>query len=550
MLTPKQEAYCQALARGMTQRRAYIEAYPHAAKWKPESIDAKASALFAEDKVRIRYEELVEEAARASVASRAAVIDRMAALNAHSAKIAVEKARQGVIDKDAAKVMVDTGAKLLDVLPDEREAPDGALRTYDFGLLIGRAFIDLHRDIAAHLHEEYIEKGGRGSLKSSHISSEIVAGVTSVKGRNALCMRNRSNKLRTSVYAEIKKAARRMGVADEFAWGKSPLQAVHKPTGNVIYFFGADNVNPEDSPLKGLTPEEGYIAYVWFEEASQFPGYGYVRNVKQTVLRGGGELPTWTFLSYNPPISVNSWVNREAREPQEGRIVHHSHWRDAPREWLGEAFVANAEALAKRNPKAYRHEYDGVATGTGANVIDPEIIEVRPITDEEREALDNIAHGVDAGSVHPWVHERVAYDVDEHVLWFLDEDSATGSEAHDTKTAPLLAERLEGWDEEDDDLWCDSAAKGMILYYQQQGLHARKAYKQGVNSPSERVRWFNRLTKIIIDPNTCPLAAEQIPALEYVITPSGDITETLPKVDDDTLDAAGYAASVWIRQGL
>ena len=140
--------------------------------------------------------------------------------------------------------------------------------------------------------------------------------------------------------------------------------------------------------------------------------------------------------------------------------------------------------------------------------------------------------------------------MDEHVLRLLNEDSATGSEAHDTKTAPLLAERLEEWDEEDADLWCDSAAKGMILYYQQQGLHARKAYKQGVNSPSERVRWFNRLTKIVIDPNTCPLAAEQIPALEYVITPSGDITETLPKVDDDTLDAAGYAASVWIRQGL
>lgn len=550
MLTPKQEAYCQALARGMTQRRAYIEAYPHAVKWKPESIDAKASALFAEDKVRIRYEELVEEAARASVASRAAVIDRMAALNAHSAKIAVEKARQGVIDKDAAKVMVDTGAKLLDVLPDEREAPDGALRTYDFGLLIGRAFIDLHRDIAAHLHEEYIEKGGRGSLKSSHISSEIVAGVTSVKGRNALCMRNRSNKLRTSVYAEIKKAARRMGVADEFAWGKSPLQAVHKPTGNVIYFFGADNVNPEDSPLKGLTPEEGYIAYVWFEEASQFPGYGYVRNVKQTVLRGGGELPTWTFLSYNPPISVNSWVNREAREPQEGRIVHHSHWRDAPREWLGEAFVANAEALAKRNPKAARHEYDGEEVGTGANVIDPEIIEVRPITDEERDALDNISHGVDAGSVHPWVHMRVAYDVEDGSLWLLDEDTATGHDAHDTRTAPLLAERLEEYGEEDADLWCDSAAKGMILYYRQQGLSARKAYKQGVNPPAERVRWLNRCSRIVIDPERCPMAAEQFPALEYVTTPSGDITETLPKVNDDTIDAVGYAASVWIRQGL
>ena len=550
MLTAPQEKYCQARARGLSQRQAYREAYPKSAKWKDSAVDSQACRLEALPKVSARLEELQEAAAKEAVASRAAVIDRMAALNAHAAKIAMDGAMQGFIDKDAANTMMATGSKLLDVLPDEGARAEGAPRVYDFGLLIGRAFIDLHRDIAAHLYEEYIEKGGRGSLKSSHISTEIVGGVTSVKGRNALCMRNRSNKLRTSVYAEIKKAARRMGVTDEFTWGKSPLQAVHRPTGNVIYFFGADNVNPEDSPLKGLTPEEGYIAYVWFEEASQFPGYGYIRNVKQTVLRGGGELPTWTFLSYNPPISVNSWVNREAREAQEGRIVHRSHWRDAPREWLGEAFVANAEALAKRNPKAARHEYDGEAIGTGANVIDPEIIEVRPITDEERDALDNISHGVDAGSVHPWVHMRVAYDVDEGVLWLLDEDTATGHDAHDTQTAPLLAERLGQFGEEDADLWCDSAAKGMILYYRQQGLNARKAYKQGVNSPAERVRWLNRCTSIVIDPETCPMAAEQFPALEYVITPAGDITETLPKVDDDTIDAVGYAASVWIRQGL
>lgn len=550
MLTASQEKYCQARARGLSQRQAYREAYPKSAKWKDSSVDVAASKLEATAKVSQRLEELKEAAAREAVASRAAVIDRMAALNAHAAKIAMEKARQGVIDKDAAKAMIDTGTKLLDVLPDEHENPDGALRVYDFGKLLGRAFIDVHRDIAEHEHEEYWFEGGRGSLKSSTIAAEIVGGVTSVRGRNAICMRNRTNKLRTSVYAEIKKAAKRMGVADEFTWGKSPLQVTHKPTGNVIYFFGADNVNPEDSPLKGLTPEDGYFAYVWFNEASQFPGYAYIRNVKQTVLRGGDEEPTWTLIDYNPPISVNAWVNRESKQHQDGRIVHRSHWKDAPRNWLGEAFVAVAEALKKRNPKAYRHEYDGEAIGTGANVIDPEIIDVRTITQEERDALANISHGVDAGSVHPWVHMRVAYDVDEGTLWLLNEDTATGHDAHDTKTAPLLAERLEEFDEVDADLWCDSAAKGMILYYQQQGLHARKAYKQGVNSPTERVRWLNRCTSIIIDPETCPMAAEQFPALEYVITPAGDITETLPKVDDDTIDAVGYAASVWIRQGL
>ena len=46
--------------------------------------------------------------------------------------------------------MMATGSKLLDVLPDDTGKADGILRVYDFGLLIGRAFIDLHRSIIAH----------------------------------------------------------------------------------------------------------------------------------------------------------------------------------------------------------------------------------------------------------------------------------------------------------------------------------------------------------------------------------------------------------------
>lgn len=549
MLSPQQERYCQARAAGLSQRKAYREAYPFTEGWKDASVDVNACRLEADAKVSLRLSQLMDEGARRAVASRAAIITRIADLNARSAEIAIERARDGFIDKDATAAMMSTASKLLDVLPDEPSATD-TQRTFDYAMLLGPSFVNLHRAIQAHEHEEYWLKGGRGSLKTSTIALEVVGGVAQVPGRNALCMRNRTNKLRTSVYAECKRAARRLGIFEEFHWGKSPLQATHEPTGNIIYFFGADNVNPEDSPLKGLAPETGYFAYVWFNEASQFPGYGYIRNVRQTVLRGGGDMPTWTFIDYNPPISINAWVNKESVQPQDGRIVHHSHWMDAPREWLGKAFIAAAEALKARNEKAYRHEYDGEPTGTGANVIDPEIIEVRPITGEERAALANISHGVDAGSVHPWVHERVAYDENAHILYILDEHTATGSDAHDTKTAPVLIEALESWGEEDCDLWCDSAAKGMILYYRQQGLNARKAYKQGVNSPAERVRWFNRCARIVIDPERCPLAAEQFPALEYVITPSGDITETLPKVDDDAVDAVGYAASVWIRQGL
>lgn len=44
MLTVKRERYCQNRAiKKMSQRQAYIDAYPAAAKWKPESIDDEAS---------------------------------------------------------------------------------------------------------------------------------------------------------------------------------------------------------------------------------------------------------------------------------------------------------------------------------------------------------------------------------------------------------------------------------------------------------------------------------------------------------------------------
>ena len=95
MLTAPQERYCQARARGMSQRKAYREAYPKSARWKDSAVDSQACRLEKLPKVSARLAELTEAAAKEAVASRAAVIDRMAALNAHAAKIAVETARQG-----------------------------------------------------------------------------------------------------------------------------------------------------------------------------------------------------------------------------------------------------------------------------------------------------------------------------------------------------------------------------------------------------------------------------------------------------------------------
>lgn len=62
-LTAKQEIFAQALARGMTQSDAYREAYG-CKGWKDNSIHIKASQLAANDKVKLRIEELKERAVK------------------------------------------------------------------------------------------------------------------------------------------------------------------------------------------------------------------------------------------------------------------------------------------------------------------------------------------------------------------------------------------------------------------------------------------------------------------------------------------------------
>ena len=59
-LTSKQEKFIQVLVAGKSQRQAYKEAY-NAANMKDKTIDERASVLFKNDKIKTRYNELLEE---------------------------------------------------------------------------------------------------------------------------------------------------------------------------------------------------------------------------------------------------------------------------------------------------------------------------------------------------------------------------------------------------------------------------------------------------------------------------------------------------------
>lgn len=66
----RHEAYVQYIIGGMTQRQAYLTAFPQAKRCKPETIDNKASALFRQTEIRARYDELQAAAASDAVMTR------------------------------------------------------------------------------------------------------------------------------------------------------------------------------------------------------------------------------------------------------------------------------------------------------------------------------------------------------------------------------------------------------------------------------------------------------------------------------------------------
>lgn len=57
-LTANQEKFVQELIKGKSQREAYRIAYPKSLKWQDHSVDIKASQLFSNDKVKLRYNEI------------------------------------------------------------------------------------------------------------------------------------------------------------------------------------------------------------------------------------------------------------------------------------------------------------------------------------------------------------------------------------------------------------------------------------------------------------------------------------------------------------
>lgn len=406
--------------------------------------------------------------------------------------------------------------------------------------VIGPAFYETHRLIRAGKIDEAVEKGGRASLKSNYVSVEVVLQLLRHPDCHALVTRQVADTMRDSVYAQILWAIDKLGLGEKFRCTQSPLQCVYLPTGQRILFRGLD----DPQKIKSIKLPFGYIGIVWFEEADQIKGgEEAVRNVQQSALRGGEY--GLTFISFNPPAASRNWANRYARAERRGKFVHHSSYLQAPAEWLGPKFLAQAEYIKETQPTKYRHEYLGEAVGNGTQVFENLVLE--PIDGKTIRSFDRPLNGVDWGWYpDAWAYNRVQYDAARRTLYIYDELTRWRTANRDT--AHLLLARGVGT-ETGGPLTADSAEPKSCGDYRAEGLPCREAVK-GPGSVNQSMKWLQSLAAICIDPKRCPDTAREFGEYEYEVGKDGQVLPGYPDADNHHIDAVRYATNrLWTRRG-
>lgn len=235
--------------------------------------------------------------------------------------------------------------------------------------IISPQFYSIHHFIKNNTYSNFFFKGGRGSTKSSFCAIEIVIGIIRDKNANAVVFRKVGNTVRKSVFETILWAMMKLGVDKFFNYTRSPSEITYLPTGQKIVMLGCD----DPRKVKSIKIKTGYLKFLWFEEADEFNGVEEIRNIKQSVVRGGDNFIQ--MFSFNPPNDPANWLNVECGTSNETNIqdqdtiIHHSTYLDVDSTWVGEEFLKEALKLKIKNPLAYDHEYMGIAVGRAEQIV-------------------------------------------------------------------------------------------------------------------------------------------------------------------------------------
>ena len=222
-------------------------------------------------------------------------------------------------------------------------------------------------------------KGGRASKKSTTTAIWFIYNIMKHPLANALVVRQTFNTHKDSTFAQLKWAARRLGVFDKWKFTVSPLEAIYKPTGQKILFRGFD----DPIKLASITVDVGELCWVWLEEAFEIENEEEFRTLDESIR---GEMPPGLWkqitITFNPWVITHWTKNRFFDNTDPNAFTLTTTYKC--NEWLDDADRALIEDLQHSNPDRFKvvglGEY-GIPGGayfdefrSGIHVIEPFVI--------------------------------------------------------------------------------------------------------------------------------------------------------------------------------
>ena len=403
-------------------------------------------------------------------------------------------------------------------------------------------------DILDHNHVHYVLKGGRGSTKSSFISEMIPLLIINHPNVHCIVFRKIGNTIKNSVWSQVVWGIDKWGLRDYFQIPKTIANPiVYKPTGQQILFMGLDDPNK----VKSVKLPFGYIGITWFEELDQYQGEKEIRKVLQSTMRGGTMF--WDFRSFNPPISNLNWANQYAADAlsRENTLVMSSDYTQIPEEWLGRAFIDEAEDLTETNPRAYEHEYLGIPVGTGGNVF--ENVEPLYMNDAFIETFDRIYSGIDFGWYpDPFAFTKVHVDISRRNIYIFAEYRCNKQSNRQVfeKLYHELTYCGRPFMMPDEIVTCDSAEPKSISDLKSYGAYGARPAKKGADSVQYSMKWLQSLNHIYIDPKRCPETYKEFIEYEYERDKDDEVVSGYPDANNHSIDSVRYGLErYWSRKG-
>lgn len=341
---------------------------------------------------------------------------------------------------------------------------DSQIRISD---LIIEKFWDMFND-DEHTHK--ILTSGRAGTKSSEAAIETVFKIVQDVDGSAVVIRKRHDKLRKTVYKEIKRAIKRLGLDERlFKITVSPMEITFLENGNTIYFTGSDNIDD----TKGIIDESKTIKLVLIDEVNEFfeqgEGEDELQNIEATFIRGNDEGFQMLYL-YNPPKNPNApvvvWTRKMEQRPD---CIHvHVDYRDVPPEWIGRKLLESAEILRQVDERQWRWLWLGQSIGVDELIY--YMFSDRHVERTKEDAFQIIGVGVDYGQQNATTYQAAGLNIAKHKLEGLAEYYYSGRETGAQKSPSDYAGDFVGFLDDLHERYCcglfyvyiDPSAKGLM----------------------------------------------------------------------------------------